>query len=224
MFEINPPRHPPAYAPSGPFLSVLYEDADILAVSKQSGLLSVPGRSAELADCIEARVRARYGEAMIAHRLDQATSGVMVLARNLPAQRGLSRQFELRQVEKSYIARVWGEMARDDGEVDAPLIRDWPNRPRQMIDHEQGRQAMTAWRVLSREDNSTRVELIPRTGRTHQLRVHMLSLGHPILGDHLYAHAPARAAASRLQLHAQSISLSHPVNGRHMTFEDPCPF
>ncbi len=224
MFEINPPSQPPAYAPTGPFLKVLYEDADLVAVVKQSGLLSVPGRSAELADCIEARARTRYGEVMIVHRLDQATSGVMVLARNLPVQRGLSRQFELRQVEKIYIARVWGEIAQDQGAVDAPLIRDWPNRPRQMIDYVQGREAVTAWRVLNREEKATRVELNPKTGRTHQLRVHMLSLGHPILGDQLYAHGPARDAASRLQLHAQSISFSHPTSGRKLTFEEPCPF
>ncbi len=225
MFDRNPVCPSPVCALRQVHdLQVLYEDVDVIVVSKPSGLLSVPGRGAHMADCVEARARMLHDDAMIVHRLDQATSGVMVLARNPLAHRTLSRQFELRQIGKVYLARVWGAMAQDRGVVDAPLMRDWPNRPRQMIDFELGRPAVTAWQVLERESNATRLRLVPTTGRTHQLRVHMLSLGHPILGDQLYAHELARSAVPRLQLHAQSIAFRHPVSGRDMTFEDASPF
>ncbi|MEL7049691.1 MAG: pseudouridine synthase, partial [Pseudomonadota bacterium] len=201
------PIAPLTYAPpDDPYLSVLYVDEDILVVDKPSGLLSVPGKDPAHADCVDRRARRDYPEARIVHRLDLDTSGVMILAQTKHAHRHLGLQFEKRQIGKVYVARVWGVVAGERGEIDAPLICDWPNRPRQMIDHVRGRSAQTAWKVLSRERNATRVELTPKTGRSHQLRVHMLSLGHPVLGDNIYAHPDARAAASRLQLHAETLS------------------
>ncbi|MEO1280227.1 MAG: RluA family pseudouridine synthase [Pseudomonadota bacterium] len=216
---------PLIYAPPvEPHLDVLHADDDLLVIAKPSGLLSVPGKDPAHADCIDQRAKSLYSDARIVHRLDLDTSGVMVLARNKNAHRHLGLQFEKRQVTKTYVARVWGVMNDDAGEVDAPLICDWPNRPRQMIDHDRGRSAQTVWRVLTREPTATRVLLAPRTGRSHQLRVHMLSLGHPILGDNIYAHPDARKAAYRLQLHAETLSFRHPTGGRPMAFQAPCPF
>lgn len=216
---------PQVYAPpTEPYLEVLHADDDVLAVSKPSGLLSVPGRGADHSDSIATRAVGLYPGAAIVHRLDMDTSGVMVLALNRDAQRNINRQFEQRCVGKTYVARVSGIIATDAGEVDAPLICDWPNRPRQIIDWKVGKSAQTTWRVIAREPNATRVLLTPKTGRSHQLRVHMLSIGHPILGDNLYADALALAAADRLQLHAQSLTLTHPSRGAEMTFETPCPF
>ena len=218
-------RAAPVYAPPAePYLKVLHIDEDLLAVSKPSGLLSVPGRGPHLADCVEARARSIYPDATIVHRLDLDTSGVMVLARNRAAHRQIGWQFEKRQIEKVYVARTWGILRQDAGSVAAPLRCDWPNRPRQIIDQVHGRAALTAWQVLDREAHASRVRLMPETGRSHQLRVHMLSLGHPILGDDLYAHPAALAAAARLQLHAVSLSLRHPSGGHDLTIEDACPF
>jgi tRNA pseudouridine32 synthase / 23S rRNA pseudouridine746 synthase len=225
MAELSATRSRPVYAPPAePYLSVLYDDADILVISKPSGLLSVPGRGAGFADSVGQRAQSLYPGATIVHRLDLDTSGVMVMARNRAAHRHLSLQFEKRRVSKVYVARVFGVMRDDAGEIDAPLICDWPNRPRQMVDHENGRAAHTTWQVMERGVDTTRVRLLPITGRSHQLRVHMLSIGHPILGDNLYADRAALAAADRLQLHAQSLSIAHPANGRPLCFEDPCPF
>ena len=225
MLEGQSPIKPLTYAPPAePYLPVLHCDDDLLVVSKPSGLLSVPGRGPALADCVAARAAVLHAGALIVHRLDMDTSGVMVLARNRAAQRHLGRQFEQRQIGKTYIARVRGRIALDAGEVDAPLICDWPNRPRQIIDQRHGKAAQTAWQVIDREDNATRVRLRPKTGRSHQLRVHMLSIGHPILGDNLYADDDALAAAERLQLHAQSLTLTHPATGDEQTFQDACPF
>lgn len=211
---------PPAASP----LRVLYRDDDVLVVSKPSGLLSVPGRGAARADCVEARARVQCPGVTIVHRLDMDTSGVMVLARHRTAHRHLSRQFEERRVAKVYVARVWGIVAEDAGVVDAPLICDWPNRPRQIIDPVRGRSAQTAWQVEHRAAGATRVRLFPKTGRSHQLRVHMLSIGHPVLGDDLYAHPEARDAAGRLQLHALAITFRHPSSDCDLTLEDACPF
>ncbi|MEO1205817.1 MAG: pseudouridine synthase [Pseudomonadota bacterium] len=217
---------PLVYAPPlTPHLRVLHEDADLLLVSKPSGLLSVPGKHADHADCLEARAQSLFPEARIVHRLDMDTSGVMVLARTSAAHRHVGLQFEKRRVSKRYIARVWGDVTGETGEINAPIVCDWPNRPRQMIDHDRGRGAITSWRVIAREEvGHTRVELLPKTGRSHQLRVHMLCLGHPILGDNIYAHQDARDNADRLQLHAELLGFRHPTGGREMTFEDPCPF
>lgn len=210
--------------PTNPYLSVRYVDQDILIVSKQSGILSVPGRTDDLADCIQLRIQKDYPNALIVHRLDLETSGVMVMARNPAAHRHLGRQFEMRCVEKTYVARVWGRVEGRTGVIDAPLIRDWPNRPRQKIDHQQGRSAKTNWTVLGRENNVTRLELKPETGRSHQLRVHMQSIGHPIMGDPLYAHGEARRGVDRMQLHALALSFQHPAREEYVRFTDDCPF
>lgn len=209
--------------PAGP-LPVIHADDHLLVLDKPSGLLSVPGKPAEHADCLEARVQAVYPDARIVHRLDMDTSGIIIMARTAHAQRHLGLQFEKRQTAKTYQALVFGEMAEDEGQVEAPLITDWPNRPKQMIDPERGKPALTRWRVLERAEGRSRVELKPMTGRSHQLRVHMLSLGHPILGDNLYAHEDALAASQRLCLHACKLGLRHPEGGEAMLFESPVAF
>ena len=211
------------YAPPDTPLSVIHADHEILLVDKPAGLLSVPGRGEHLADCLLGRVQAVYPEALLVHRLDRDTSGVMVFALSPHAQRHLGLQFEKRHLKKVYIARVWGRIGDKDGEIDLPLIVDWPNRPLQMVDHENGRPAQTRWRVVRRDEDTTRVRLYPRTGRSHQLRVHMLSIGHPILGDPFYATGAARDFP-RLMLHAESLKLRHPDGGAWMSFSAPCPF
>jgi tRNA pseudouridine32 synthase/23S rRNA pseudouridine746 synthase len=210
--------------PMDPYLSVIHRDDDILVLAKPSGLLSVPGKPAEHADCLESRARQAYPQAMTIHRLDKDTSGVVVMGMNRKAHADISMQFETRKTAKSYIARVWGRMAEDKGRVDLPIACDWPNRPKQMVDHENGRAAQTDWEVVEREIMATRLRLHPATGRSHQLRVHMLSLGHPILGDNFYAHTQAYAAADRLQLHAETLSFQHPADKRLCVFTDDCPF
>jgi len=210
--------------PANPPLTVLHCDDDLLVLSKPSGLLSVPGKAPALADCLERRARDAYPGALLVHRLDRDTSGIMLMARNPKAQRHLGLQFERRMTLKTYIARVWGNVDGEKGCVDAPIACDWPNRPKQMIDPENGRPAQTEWMVMEREAQATRLMLRPLTGRSHQLRVHMLSLGHPVLGDNFYAHEKALAAADRLQLHALELTIRHPADGRFCTFRDPCPF
>lgn len=213
---------PLVYDPPADALNILHVDEHLLVLSKPSGLLSVPGKVH--ADCLEARVRAEFPEALLVHRLDLETSGVFVMARNKAAQANLGKQFERRKTEKTYIAKVWGCPAEDEGIVDLPLRCDWERRPIQMVCHEHGREAQTHWRVLERGKTSARVELKPVTGRSHQLRVHMAALGHPILGDPFYADEAARVAADRLMLHAQSLTLFHPADGARVTFFDAAPF
>ena len=210
--------------PTDPWLTVLHADARMLVLDKPSGLLTVPGKDPALADCLEARVRERWPTATMVHRLDKDTSGIILMALDKKALGDLGQQFEKRRTKKTYIARVWGEMAEESGLVDLPLATDWLNKPRQQVDHDHGRASQTAWRVLERETAATRLHLTPLTGRTHQLRVHMLALGHPILGDQFYATGAALAAADRLQLHAQELSFFHPDDGREMTFVSPAPF
>ena len=210
------------YAPTQEPLTYIYTDDDIIIVEKPSGLLSVPGKTEP--DCLEARIRKDYPESLTVHRLDMATSGLMVFARNANAQRHIGLQFEKRMTEKTYVARVWGCMEQDTGTIDLPLITDWPNRPRQMVCHERGKPSLTEWQVLGRKENTTRVELYPKTGRSHQLRVHMLAMGHFILGDRLYADEEAYLAAPRLQLHAHKLKLRKPTGGEWAEFISPCPF
>lgn len=212
--------HPP---PDGP-LSVLHEDEEFLVLDKPSGLLTVPGRPAEHADCLEARVQRDFPEARIIHRLDMDTSGVIVLARTAHAHRHIGLQFEKRQTRKTYIALVAGHVRGEDGRIDQPLICDWPNRPKQHIDHETGKPAITDWRILERNDDFTRLELKPLTGRSHQLRVHMQFLGHPILGDNLYAPDDILSARDRLCLHAKYLAFRHPAGGAWAEFTAPTPF
>jgi len=204
--------------PTGP-LQFLFHDTEIIVVVKPSGLLSVPGRGAEKADCVAARLGA-----LTVHRLDMETSGVMALAKTSEAQSALSRQFEARTVEKAYVAVVAGRVQPDAGEVDLPLITDWPNRPRQKVCFETGKPSLTRWRVLRREDASTRMALMPVTGRTHQLRVHMAELGHPILGDSLYAPPDVKAAAPWLLLHAETLAFEHPSTHQRMHFRAQASF
>lgn len=211
------------YAPPQDPLVILHDDHQVLLVDKPSGLLSVPGKGEHLADCLMARVQKVFPTALLVHRLDRDTSGVMIFALTPHAQRHLGLQFEKRQTKKTYVARVWGEMAEKTGTVDLPLIVDWPNRPRQMVDHENGKQAVTDWRVMRTKDNETRVKLMPRTGRSHQLRVHMLALGHPILGDPFYAEGAARDYP-RLMLHSETLQFRHPDGGQGMRITAKCPF
>ena len=211
------------YDPPDTPLAVIHRDGAVLVVDKPSGLLSVPGKGAHLSDCLIARVQSAFPEALLVHRLDRDTSGAMIFALTPHAQRHLGLQFEKRQVRKAYVARVWGTVAEDAGTVDLPLIVDWPNRPLQKVDHEAGRAAVTDWRVIRREAGTTRVRLYPRTGRSHQLRVHMAEIGHPILGDPFYATGPAREFP-RLMLHSESLRIRHPEGGVGMSFAAPVPF
>ncbi|NBZ89549.1 RluA family pseudouridine synthase [Stagnihabitans tardus] len=212
-FVYDPPIDPPV---------ILYQDAAILVVDKQAGLLSVPGKLEGREDCLERRLRLAYPGTLLVHRLDCDTSGVMIFARNKAAQGFLGQEFEKRRAKKSYVARVYGELRPDAGQVDAALCADWPNRPRQMIDPVNGRPAVTDWQVIGREEGATRVRLHPLTGRSHQLRVHMLSLGHPIIGDPIYAEDMPEAP--RLMLHAETLGLHHPASGEWVEFAAPVPF
>jgi tRNA pseudouridine32 synthase / 23S rRNA pseudouridine746 synthase len=212
-----------SYTPPQDPLVALHDDAEMLVVDKPSGLLSVPGKGEHLSDCLIARVQAVWPHALLVHRLDRDTSGVMVFALSPHAQRFLSKQFELRAAKKTYVARVWGRLTPKTGRVDLPLIVDWPNRPRQHVDHENGKPAVTDWKVLRDSEAESRVRLMPRTGRSHQLRVHMQVLGHPILGDPFYADGAARAF-ERLMLHSEELKIKHPESGKMMRFHQPAPF
>ncbi|WP_435531459.1 pseudouridine synthase [Pseudogemmobacter faecipullorum] len=213
-FVYNPPDTP---------LAVLYEDAQILVLDKPSGLLSVPGKLEGRQDCLLTRLQAEYWGSQLVHRLDCDTSGVMIFARNKKAQGFLGQEFEKRRARKSYVARVYGEIEGESGHIDLPLCADWPNRPRQMVHPDLGRPAQTDWEVIGRAPGETRVRLFPKTGRSHQLRVHMLELGHPIMGDPIYASGPARAAP-RLMLHAEWLALAHPESGAAIEFRAEPPF
>jgi tRNA pseudouridine32 synthase / 23S rRNA pseudouridine746 synthase len=207
-------------------LALIYQDDSLLVLDKPGGLLSVPGRGAGKQDCLLTRVRKRFADAECVHRLDMETSGLMLVARGKPAQRTLSRLFEQRLVYKHYIAMVQGRVTPMAGEIHLPLICDWPNRPRQRVDHAAGKPSTTRYRVLhhDRASNTTRVALQPLTGRSHQLRVHMLSLGHSILGDSLYATAGTETPPSRLMLHATALAFRHPLSGRASHFFSRAPF
>lgn len=194
----------------------------MLVFDKPAGLLAVPGRT--IADCLSARVQAAWPDALVVHRLDMATSGLIAFGRGPDAQRALSRAFETRRVAKRYVAVVGGDVAGEQGEVDAPLVVDWPNRPRQIVDPVHGKPSLTLWRVLAREAGRTRLALSPVTGRSHQLRVHCAHLGHPILGDDLYAPPALRDAAPRLLLHACRLELPHPATGERVVVESVPPF
>ena len=212
-----------AYSPPDGPLSILHEDAEILLVDKPSGLLSVPGKGAHLADCLLTRVQAVFPDALLVHRLDRDTSGVMVFALTPHAQRHLGLQFEKRMTKKTYVARVWGVPTGTSGTIDLPLIVDWPNRPMQKVDFESGKPAQTDWRLLKSDGQTSRMRLTPRTGRSHQLRVHMREIGHPILGDPFYATGPAREFP-RLMLHSEELRFMHPQVGRSMKVRAKAPF
>lgn len=211
------------YAPPPGLPVILHEDAQLIVVDKPAGLLSVPGKGPDKADCLIARLQLIYPRVLLVHRLDGDTSGVIVFARTSAAQVALAGQFERRETAKTYAARVWGEVAADRGTVDLPLIVDWPNRPRQHVNLATGRPAITDWEVLVRAHGETRMRLMPHTGRSHQLRVHMQAIGHPILGDSLYA-TGAAAAHPRLMLHAEALAFIHPETGARVEFRAPPPF
>jgi tRNA pseudouridine32 synthase / 23S rRNA pseudouridine746 synthase len=211
------------YSPPDEAPRILHHDAQIVVAEKPAGLLSVPGRGAHLADCLIARLARVFPEVLLVHRLDRDTSGVMIFALTPAAQRALSAEFEARRTKKVYLARVWGAMAGKAGRIDLPLIVDWPNRPRQKVDHAEGRPSVTDWRAVRVEAGTTRVRLMPVTGRTHQLRVHMAAIGHPILGDTIYAEGAARDFP-RLMLHAESLRIRHPEAGKSFTFKAAAPF
>jgi tRNA pseudouridine32 synthase/23S rRNA pseudouridine746 synthase len=214
-FVYEPPKTP---------LDILYIDEDVLVVNKPSGLLTVPGKELKHHDSLELRVKIEYPNSFLVHRLDMDTSGVIIFALSKSTQRSLNLQFEKRIVKKLYEARVFGNIKEDNGFIDLPLIVDWPNRPLQKIDAKEGKSALTHWQVLDREGDVTRVALMPETGRTHQLRVHMMSLGHTILGDRFYGNVAEINLANELQLHAKDLMIFHPKNGKKITFKAPLPF
>ena len=204
-------------------IRLLFRDPHLLIVDKPTLLLSVPGRHPLNHDCLLNRLSHRYPGVAAVHRLDLDTSGVMVIPRHKEALSGLARQFQERRVDKTYIARVAGYVASDVGECDLPLIADWPNRPKQKVCFETGKQALTRWKVLSRDNNSSLLALTPVTGRSHQLRIHMREIGHPILGCDFYAPESVLNAAPRLLLHATSLRFSHPLSGDMLTARSPAP-
>jgi len=202
---------------------IVFEDACLLVVNKPTGLLTVPGRGPEKADCLVART---FPEIRVVHRLDMETSGLVVFARDPHTQRVLGRMFETRRIQKTYIAIVGGKPEPEMGEISAPLIVDWPNRPRQKIDFELGKPSCTRYRLVAfdAQSNRSRLELNPVTGRSHQLRVHLLSIGHPIIGDTLYGTPSPAAESQRLLLHAESLQFEHPQSGRLLQLTIPAPF
>ena len=215
MFEFD-------YRPPDVPLSVIYQDDLVIVADKPAGLLSVPGKLEGRKDCLESRLRAAFWDSLLVHRLDCDTSGVMIFARTKQAQGFLGQEFEQRRAKKVYVARVAGVMEADRGRVDLPIGADWEFRPRQKVDLENGRSAMTDFEVVARAEGETRVRLYPQTGRSHQLRVHMQALGHPILGDPIYSENSK--AYSRLMLHAERVGLHHPGTKARVEFHAPCPF
>lgn len=239
-------------------LDLIYRDESLIVVNKPAGLLAVPGRGADKQDCLSSRVQAEFPDALIVHRLDMATSGLLLFARGAEMQSRLSQMFREREVQKRYVAVVAGRLEQPSGEIGLPLMRDWPNRPRQKVDHASGKPSLTRYRVLeykktvraepfdhaqdrpveahSASDHSpfdklmanglvdtTRVELEPVTGRTHQLRVHLAAIGHPILGDALYG-GEAEDKVERLLLHASALRFAHPLNAEPLHFASDPPF
>lgn len=192
-------------------LDILFEDKDLIVLNKPSGLLSVPGRGIDKMDCMLNRLQLEHPTALTVHRLDMPTSGIMLFALNKNIQKLLSILFEQRNIQKQYIARVFGRVNEQSGIINQPLITDWPNRPKQKIDYKTGKPSITKFHRLSTDSNSSIIQLQPVTGRSHQLRVHMSSLGHPILGDELYGIYQSRTASNRLLLHADKISFIHPI-------------
>ncbi|MDQ7002272.1 MAG: pseudouridine synthase [Ghiorsea sp.] len=218
-------RHTIYTPPPHAALHILFQDEHMLVVNKPAGLLSVPGKGPEKADCMVSRCAAEFGDIHIAHRLDMSTSGIITFARNKEVVRALNQLFASREVHKTYIATVDGLVTQDKGEINAPLMVDWPNRPRQMV-HEDGKPSCTFYEVISRDAlaNTTRVKLTPITGRSHQLRVHMMSIGHAILGDEFYASDDAFHKAERLLLHASYLSFIHPMTQTPLHIHCPLDF
>lgn len=205
-------------------IEVLYADDVMVVVSKPDNLLSVPGIGEAKKDCLVSRLQTEFPTIRIVHRLDYSTSGLLVLALNAGAHRELSIQFQERIPKKRYQALVTGKLEENEGEIDLPLSQDWENRPCSKVDLEHGKPSLTLWKCIERNEKMSRVLLYPHTGRSHQLRVHMLAIGHPILGDNFYTPEEAYTQHDRLMLHADQLALKHPVNGHWLEFESPCPF
>ncbi len=216
MLEYNPP--------TDPWVDIVFEDDHILAVNKPSGLLSVPGRAPEHHDSMWSRLHETYPEIQVVHRLDMCTSGLMLLAKSKHAESALKKQFQFRLTHKVYYARVWGQLAQDEGVIELPLICDWPNRPKQKVCFEDGKPSKTLFQVAKREEKTTIVRLLPITGRSHQLRVHMQALGHPIVGDEFYSEGEAFQFSDRLELHAAELSFYHPRSHWLRSIFVPCDF
>lgn len=205
-------------------VNILFSDNEIIIVDKAPGILSVPGRGPEKLDSVSHRLSLQFPEVHIVHRLDMATSGIMVFARNKEALRSLQQQFQNRQTEKSYQAIIAGHLTPTQGSINLPMRCDWPNRPKQMVCYEFGKKSLTRWRVMEYIAENTRVELLPFTGRSHQLRIHCDALGHPILGDNLYGTTQSQTATEQLCLHAQSLTFTHPSSEERLTFSSSAPF
>lgn len=210
--------------PQKPYLNLIYKDNDLLVLNKPSGLLSVAGKLPIHRDSLQTRVQRVFPTASVVHRLDMSTSGLMIMALHKESHRRISRQFQDRKVSKRYLARVFGHPTEREGSVDLPMICDWPNRPKQKVDLALGKPSLTHWRVIRQFKDHSLVELEPITGRSHQLRVHMQSIGHPILGDKFYAHEHAFGMSTRLDLHAANIRFTHPMNQQDMEFHIPIEF
>lgn len=207
-----------------PWLTIIYQDQDIIAINKPSGLLTNPGKDPAHYDSVWSRIKRDYPDAELVHRLDMSTSGLIVFAKHKEAERHLKWQFRERITHKLYYARVWGNLEQDSGRVDLPLICDWPNRPKQKVCFEHGKPSITDFEVIKKEKKTSLVRLLPITGRSHQLRVHMLSINHPIVGDEFYANEEAKRYSPRLQLHAAELCFLHPANNEPMHLFAPCPF
>jgi tRNA pseudouridine32 synthase/23S rRNA pseudouridine746 synthase len=205
-------------------LPVVFRDEHLLVLDKPSGLLAVPGRGPDLQDCLSARAQVIFPTALVVHRLDRDTSGVLLMALDAATQRDLNRQFAEQAVRKRYVAIVYGAPPEDEGTIDLPMRKDFDRPPRHMIDSVDGRPARTEWRVIERQADRSRLAVFPKTGRSHQIRLHLMTIGHPILGDNLYAHPQALAMSARLLLHAEELSVTHPATGRETTWRAPCPF
>jgi tRNA pseudouridine32 synthase / 23S rRNA pseudouridine746 synthase len=218
------PRPQPYAPPPDAGLQIVFQDDALIAINKPAGLLSVPGRTSDLADCALSRVQQRFAQALLVHRLDEATSGLLVFALTASAQKALGWAFESRQVRKQYVAWVHGLLAQQSGEIDAPLRVDWDRRPLSLVDKIAGRSARTLYGLLLKDEQlcRSRLQLEPFTGRSHQLRVHLQHIGHPIVGDQLYG---LKDDAPRLMLHASRLELQHPSGTQHMlTLECPAAF
>ena len=210
--------------PLDPHLSIIYQDDDLVVVDKPSGLLSVRGKAPEHQDSLQARLEDKFDYVGIVHRLDMSTSGLMVVALNKPALSHLNRQFQDRKTKKTYRAQVFGVLPKASGEVNLPLITDWPNRPKQKVCHDSGKPSQSKWQVIKQHDDYAEIHLTPITVRSHQLRVHMAELGHPILGDKFYAHSEAFNMRTRLQLHAEYLGFEQPSTGQWLDFKLAAPF
>jgi len=215
-YQYNPPPH------TG--LDILYIDSDLIIINKPSGLLSVPGRGEDKKDCMISRITQEYPEALTVHRLDMETSGILIIARNEKSQSAMGKIFQSRNIKKQYIALVDGILKENNGVIDLPLIADWPNRPKQKVDLINGKPSTTHYEVIQSTESESRIKLTPITGRSHQLRVHMLAIGHPILGDRLYASQHIIDKADRLLLHANFISFNHPLTHDEITINCPEPY